>query len=219
MDYLQLGKVCANPALNFTKLGTQLTFVYRLVALNTGRVLSVRDQAIDMPIPSFRNIDHLTAQEAKVANILHTKSIWIFLHMIELRKISGRILESIYIARKQNGHCSSLSFRELCSISDELHHRLDKWKIELDNSGLQGSREYGIMKIEYCIMLLHLNRPSPSFMIPSHNMISICSHASSSCLHQWANIAAEYGTMSICRCYRHFHDILMVGLARLYCDW
>ncbi|KAJ5261078.1 hypothetical protein N7478_011673 [Penicillium angulare] len=68
-------------------------------------------------------------------------------------------------------------------------------------------------------MLLHLNRPSPSFMIPSQNMVTICSHASSSCLSEWEAIVADHGIMAICRCYRQFHDILMVGLARLYCDW
>ncbi|KAJ5116942.1 hypothetical protein N7456_001290 [Penicillium angulare] len=179
----------------------------------------MRDQAIDTPLPSHSPIDNLSAQETQVASLFQSKSIWLFVHLIELRRMSGRILESIYIARAQNGHCSSMSFRELCTISDELHRKLEKWKVELDSAGLEGSREYRFMKVEYFIMLLHLNRPSPSFMIPSQNMVAICSHASSSCLREWEAIAADHGIMAICRCYRQFHDILMVGLARLYCDW
>jgi hypothetical protein len=56
----------------------------------------VRDQAIDTPIPSFNSFDQLTEQEMKIATLFHAKSVWIFVHMIELRKIAGRILESIY---------------------------------------------------------------------------------------------------------------------------
>lgn len=190
----------------------------RLVALNTGRVLSVRDQAIDIPIPSNNTADALTAQEAKSAVTFNAKSVWVFAHMIELRKIAGRVLESIYIARSQNGR-SSLTFQEICSISNELHQRLDHWKIELDAAEFEPSREYKCMKIEYCILLLHLNRPSPAFMIPSLSMVAISSHAASSCLHQWHALSTEFGIKAICKCYRHFHDILMIGLARLYCDW
>jgi hypothetical protein len=76
-----------------------------------------------------------------------------------------------------------------------------------------------MLKTEYYILLLHLNRPSPAFMIPSQHMIAVCSHGSSNALHQLAALAAEHGIEAVCRCYRHFHDILMIGLARLYCDW
>lgn len=191
----------------------------RLIALTTGRVLSVRDQAIDTPIPSFNSLDQLTEQEAKIATLFHAKSVWIFVHMIELRKIAGRILESIYIARDREGRCSSLTFQEVCSISDNLHQQLDHWKNQLDAADIGSSREFKVMRIEYCMMLMHLNRPSPAFMVPSQNMIAVCSHASSSALHQWAAIATESGLGAVCRCHRQFHDILIVGLVRLYSDW
>ncbi|CAI7671088.1 unnamed protein product [Penicillium crustosum] len=191
----------------------------RSIALNTGRVLSVRDQAIDTPIPSFTSLDQLTEQEAKTATLFHAKSVWLFVHMIELRRIAGRILESIYIARDRDGRCSSLTFQELCSISDDLHRQLDNWKNQLDAAEIGSSRESKLMRIEYCIMLMHLNRPSPAFMVPSQNMVAICSHASSSALKQWAVILNESGIDYICRCYRQFHDILMAGLVRLYSDW
>lgn len=179
----------------------------------------MRDQAIDTPIPSFTSLDQLTEQAAKTATLFHAKSVWLFVHMIELRRIAGRILESIYIARDRDGRCSSLTFQELCSISDDLHRQLDNWKNQLDAAEIGSSRESKLMRIEYCIMLMHLNRPSPAFMVPSQNMVAICSHASSSALKQWAAILNESGIDYICRCYRQFHDILMAGLVRLYSDW
>ncbi|KAK4862726.1 hypothetical protein LT330_002859 [Penicillium expansum] len=191
----------------------------RSIALNTGRVLSVRDQAIDTAIPSFNSLDQLTEQEAKTATLFHAKSVWLFVHMIELRKIAGRILESIYIARDRDGRCSSLTFQELCSISDNLHRQLDNWKSQLDAAEIGSSLESKLMRIEYCIMLMHLNRPSPAFMVPSQIMVAVCSHASSGALRQWAAISNEFGIDAICRCYRQFHDILMAGLVRLYSDW
>ena len=205
--------------LKLRAIGRKVNNDGRFVALSTGRVLSVRDQAIDTPLPSHGPLDQLTDYEAKIAPLFHTKSIWIFTHMIELRKIAGQILESIYIARGRDGRCSSLTFHEICAITDELSQRLDQWKTELDTVGIKSSREYKIMKIEYCVMLLHLNRPSPSFMIPSQRMVAICSHAASNALQLWTSIVADVGIDFVCRCYRHFHDILMVGLARLYCDW
>ncbi|KAJ6098368.1 hypothetical protein N7499_002742 [Penicillium canescens] len=191
----------------------------RFIALNTGRVLSVRDQAIDTAIPSLSSVDQLTDHEAKTATLFHTRSVWLFVRMIDLRKIAGRILESIYIARDRDGRCSSLTFQEVCSISDDLHRQMDHWKIQLDAADIGSLRAGKLMRIEYCTMLMHLNRPSPAFMVPSQNMVAVCSHASSSALHQWAAMASESGIDSICRCYRHLHDILMAGLVRLYSDW
>ncbi|KAL3464724.1 fungal-specific transcription factor domain-containing protein [Aspergillus heterothallicus] len=193
----------------------------RFIALASGRVLSVRDQAIDTPLPSFfSNLDQLTSYEAKVAPLWHSKSVWISTQVIELHQIAGRILESIYIARDRHGRCNSLSFQDLCSISDELHRQLDKWKAQLDTGEISPhSREYRMLMVEYYLLLLHLNRPSPAFMIPSQHMITVCSQASSKALHHLAALSAEDGIEAVCRCYRQFHDILMIGLARLYCDW
>jgi hypothetical protein len=96
---------------------------------------------------------------------------------------------------------------------------MDHWKSQLDAADIGSLQAGKLMRIEYCTMLMHLNRPSPAFMVPSQNMVAVCSHASSSALHQWAAMASEFGIDSICRCYRHLHDILMAGLVRLYSDW
>lgn len=170
-------------------------------------------------MPMLSNLDQLTDHEAKIATSFHTKSVWLFVHMIELRKIAGRILESIYIARDQDGRCSSLTFQQVCSISDDLHRHMDQWRTQLDSADIGSLQEGKMMRIEYYTMLMHLNRPSPAFMVPSQNMVAVCSYASSGALHQWAAILCESGIDAVCRCYRHFHDILMAGLVRLYSDW
>ncbi|KAL2848518.1 fungal-specific transcription factor domain-containing protein [Aspergillus pseudoustus] len=225
---LELGIHRHNPSWNFSPEELELRSrtwwsVYnleRFIALASGRVLSVRDQAIDTPLPSFiSSLDQLSSHEAKAAPLFHSKSVWTFTQVIELRQIAGRILESTYIARDQHGRCKSLSFQDLCYSSDELHRQLDKWKAGLDVEEISSYQEYKILKIEYHMLLLHLNRPSPAFMIPSQHMIAVCSHASSNALRHMAELSAEDGIEAVCRCYRHFHDILMIGLARLYCDW
>ncbi|KAL3485693.1 fungal-specific transcription factor domain-containing protein [Aspergillus germanicus] len=216
---LELGIHRHNPSWNFSPEELELRSrtwwsIYsleRFIALSSGRVLSVRDQAIDTPLPSLSSLDQLTSHEAKVASLFHSKSVLVFTQAIGLRQIAGRILESIYIARDQHGRCTSLSFQDLCSISDELHRQLDKWKACLDAAEISSHREYRMLKTEYYFLLLHLNRPSPAFMIPSQHMIAVCSHASSNALQQLAALAAEDGIEAVCRCYRHFHDILMIG--------
>ena len=108
----------------------------------------MRDHTIDTPIPYFSSLDHLNSHEAKVASLFHSKSVWVLTHVIERRQIGGRILESIYIARDQNGRCISLSFQEVCSISDKLHRKLDKWKTQPDAADMNSAREYKILKID-----------------------------------------------------------------------
>ncbi|KAL3471973.1 fungal-specific transcription factor domain-containing protein [Aspergillus californicus] len=224
---LELGLHRHNSSWNFTADELELRSrtwwaVYNLersVALITGRVLSVRDQAIDAPFPSPSVLDHLTIDEAAAATLFHSKSTWPFRHMVELRKIGGRILESIYIARRPNGSCSALTFQQLCTISDEIHQNLYQWKHQLDAAGFKPSREYTEMEIEYGMLLLHLNRPSPTFMIPSQQMVIICANASSGALNGWAKIDADHGISASCRCHRQFHDILIAGLVSLYCKW
>lgn len=151
--------------------------------------------------------------------VFHSCKVWPFIHLIRLRRISGRVLESVYIARGLDGQCTSHSFQEICAMTDELHNELEDWKSQLDSSGLKPSREYSELKIEFCIILLLLNRPSPTFMVPSREMLAVCSRAASSAIRQWHKIVADHGISAVCRCCRQLHAVLLVGLAALYCDW
>ncbi|KAH7256177.1 fungal-specific transcription factor domain-containing protein [Fusarium tricinctum] len=191
----------------------------RQVATLTGRVLSIRDHAVHAMLPSSNSFDNLTPLECSTAPILHKHGVVVFRHMITLRKIGGRILESIYIARGPNGTAMDTTFQQICATSDQIRRDLELWEQQLEAMALKPSREYSEMKIEYCMLQLLLHRPSPTFMVPSRQMASYCSKAASTAINQWSKIVDEYGISAVCQCFRQLHDIVLVGLAALYCDW
>jgi hypothetical protein len=170
-------------------------------------------------LPSPNSFDNLTPLESFTAPILHKHSIVLFRQMITLRRIGGRILESIYIARGPNGTAMDTTFQQICATSDQIRRDLEVWEQQLEAMALNPSREYSEMKIEYCILQLLLHRPSPTFMVPSRQMASYCSKAASTAISQWSKIMNEYGISAVCRCFRQLHDVILVGLAALYCDW
>ncbi|KAJ3538253.1 hypothetical protein NM208_g5994 [Fusarium decemcellulare] len=191
----------------------------RQVATVTGRVLSIRDHAIHALLPTASSFDALSPAESSMAHGFHKHTVELFRHMIALRRIGGRILESIYIARGPDGTAMDTTFQQICATSDVIRRDLEVWEQQLEALALKPSREYSEMKIEYCLLQLLLHRPSPTFMVPSRQMASYCSKAASSAIHHWSKIETEYGISAICRCFRQLHDILLVGLAALYCDW
>ncbi|KAK2029288.1 hypothetical protein LX32DRAFT_589041 [Colletotrichum zoysiae] len=191
----------------------------RQVAVITGRVLSVRDHAIDAPKPSLSSLDDLTTAEAQTAPVFNRLSIELFNSLVRLRQIGGRVLESVYIARAPDGRASRTTFQQICSEIEDVQKELEHWEEEMTLLEIRGTREYSEMKVEYGLLLLLMYRPSPTFMIPSSEMVEVCSRSVSSIVHQWLDLELQYGIMAVCRCFRHVHSILMVGLAGLYCDW
>ncbi|KAG4264829.1 hypothetical protein FPRO03_00113 [Fusarium proliferatum] len=191
----------------------------RQVATLTGRVLSIRDHAVHTMLPNPATFDALTPLESSMAPVLHKHNVEVIRHIIALRRIGGRILESIYIARGPSGTAMDTTFQQICATSDQIRRDLELWEQQLEAMGLKPSREYSEMKIEYCLLQLLLHRPSPTFMVPSRQMASYCSKAASTAISHWSKIEGEYGISAICRCFRQLHDIILVGLAALYCDW
>lgn len=185
----------------------------------TGRVLSIRDHAIHALLPESIGIDSLTAEEALFAPAFRKHGIGLFKYMITLRKLAGQILESIYIARSANGLTYKTSFQQICDRAEEIHNALLAWDQELAVSDVKPSREYSEMRVESCLLQLLLHRPSPTFMIPSPQMVQICSKAVSSAVECWSNMEREFGIAIVCYSSRVVHSILLVGLAALYCDW
>ncbi|KAH6695451.1 fungal-specific transcription factor domain-containing protein [Plectosphaerella plurivora] len=191
----------------------------RHVAVVTGRVLSVRDHCVHALLPTTRSFDALDPSEALAAPVFHRHSVTPFRLMIRLRQIAGRILESVYIGRGPDGKALATSFQQICAASDESRRDLDAWRRDLGEAGLKPSREHAEMKVEHCLLQLLLNRPSPTFMVPSGAMVAACSRAASSAVRQWVRIEASHGVEAVCRSFRQLHSILLVGLAALYCDW
>lgn len=193
--------------------------ISRHVAVITGRVLSVRDHCVHALMPEARDFDALDPSEALAAPIFHSRSLAPFRLMIRLRQITGRILESVYIGRGAEGKALDTSFQQICAASDESRRDLETWRRELDEAGLKPSREHSEMKVEHSLLVLLLNRPSPTFMVPSGAMVAACSRAVSSAVRQWLRIEVGHGLEAVCRSFRQLHSILVVGLAALYCDW
>ncbi|KAK1728585.1 fungal-specific transcription factor domain-containing protein [Colletotrichum acutatum] len=191
----------------------------RQVAVITGRVLSVREHAIDAPKPSVSTLDELTDQESRAAPSFQKLNVKLFNHLMRLRQIGGRVLESIYIARGPDGRASRTTFQEICNEVEKIQQELESWKRDLETLNFKGTREYSEVKIEYGLLLLLMYRPSPTFMIPSKEMAEICSRAVSGTVQQWQKLDFQHGITAVCRCIRQVHSILMVGLAGLYCDW
>ena len=182
-------------------------------------MLSIRDHAIHALLPTASSFDSLNTLESSAAPIFHKHNVQPLRHMIALRRIGGRILESIYIARGPDSTAMDTTFQQICATSDQIRRDLEKWEQQLEVMTLKPSREYSEMKIEYCLLQLLLHRPSPTFMVPSRQMASYCSRAASTAIHHWSKIDVEDGISAVCRCFRQLHDILLVGLAALYCDW
>lgn len=191
----------------------------RHVAVITGRVLSIREHAIDTPPPCATDADSLTNHEALAAPTYHKLGVRLFIQVINLRRLSGRVLESVYIARGPDGKSPLTTFTQVCEEFNKIQHELEEWKRNFDALGMKGSREHSELKVEYVQLLLIMHRPSPTFMIPSPQMVTICSKAVSSSVRQWSRLQSAYGISAVCRCSRQLHLILMVGLAGLYCDW
>lgn len=191
----------------------------RFVAVNTGRVLSIRDHAIDAPKPCASSVDNHSRLETHTASTFQTFGIKLFSHMIQLRQLSGRILESIYIARGLDGASPLTTFSQICDEFEKLRKEMEEWKRGLDGLDIKGSRQYAEMKVEHGILVLLMYRPSPTFMVPSHEMNTVCSKTVSSVVRQWQKLKSQYRVPNICRTFSQLHAVLMVGFVGLSCDW
>ena len=169
--------------------------------------------------PEMQDFDTLSTSEAKVANFYGIHNVMPFRLLIRLRQISGRILESVYIARAADGTAFDTSFQQICMLSDEVRSLLFAWRTDFRAANLGACKESSTLNIEYCNLQLLLNRPNPTFMLPSRPMLDICSEAVSEAMREWSDIESTFGITAICRGFRQFHSILLVGLAGLYYDW
>lgn len=161
----------------------------------------------------------LNALETKAATVYVSHNVVPFRLLIRLRQISGRILESVYIARAADGTAFNTSFQQICMLSDEVRNLLFAWRTDFRAANFGACRESSMLNIEYCYLQLLLNRPNPTFMLPSRPMLDLCSEAVSEAIREWSSIKSRFGITAVCRGFRQYHLILMVGLAGLYHDW
>ncbi|KAH9223588.1 fungal-specific transcription factor domain-containing protein [Leptodontidium sp. 2 PMI_412] len=186
----------------------------RSVAVSTGRVLSIRNQAIDAPFPKLVDDDVLIESERIISPTFATKGFSPAIHMFRLRNITGDILESIYIARPRAGHHPSI--QDTVVVADSIRERLARWHSVLDECAVSESRERLEMRLELCLAVILLNRPSPSFPSPMDSAVEACADACQTAIQTW-KVLLDRNELGIS--WKSFHDVFMTGLVWLYCAW
>lgn len=185
-----------------------------MIAVATGRILSIRNHAIDAPFPQITDEDKLTDAEAVISPTLNLKSVMPAVHLFRLRRIAGDILESVYIARPRNG--VSLSRHTVRNMAENLSQSLQKWHLELRDYVLPDSNEYLELQIEYGLACLLLKRPSPTFPNPTPVAIESCADVSRIVLESWAELEVRNERI---KTWLTFHDTLLTGMTWLYSRW
>lgn len=130
-----------------------LTHETSQIGTMTGRVLSIRDHAIQVPLPVHNSaLDHMSLDSRLGLSIPHTivAEIAYFVRLIELRRLSGLILESVYVRRQSshpsnpgmfngqngiesehiNGHVET-SFERICAQAETIGLQLSAWEQSL----------------------------------------------------------------------------------------
>ncbi|KAH8703860.1 fungal-specific transcription factor domain-containing protein [Talaromyces proteolyticus] len=142
----------------------------RIISVTLGRPVALRDEDIDITLPTAFDIDNLSleelTQEVVVTENLQKTSP--FLHLISIRRLAGKILQSF--------HCTTmnvkLSREERYEIQQSLYQDLQAWRAEIPNIDIlsqmderstSGFRSMSWYEIPYHNALLLFYRPSPSF--------------------------------------------------------
>ena len=186
----------------------------RNIAVSTGRVLSIRNQAIDAPFPKATDDDLLTESERKISPTFAARGFSPAIHMFRLRNISGDILESIYIARPRAGHHPPI--QDTAVVADSIRERLARWHSALGEYTLPESQESLEMRVELCLAIILLNRPSPSFPSPTEPAVDACVDACQTAIETWKFLM---GRSALAISWKSFHDVFVTGLVWFYCAW
>ncbi|KAH7056005.1 fungal-specific transcription factor domain-containing protein [Macrophomina phaseolina] len=184
----------------------------RMIAVSTGRTLSLRNQAIDAAFPRAIPDDILSPDEARIAHFFQSKGVLPATLMFQLFAIGGDILESVYIARPR----LSMSAESMQNLVNSLRKRLISWRVEAEHLATGDDCEFLEMRIWFSLLILLCNRPSPSSPEPTPEAIESCAEASKVALIDWSTLL-DRGRLS--PLWRTFHDILMTGLVWTYCIW
>ncbi|KAL4808374.1 fungal-specific transcription factor domain-containing protein [Aspergillus unguis] len=201
----------------------------RIISVTLGRPVAVRDEDIDIPLPTAFDIDDLSLDELergrRTARLQHKSP---FLHLIGIRKIAGKILQLIHCASKADGK----PMEEKLALRRELQDELEAWKSDIANVKMPAG-EHGTSprspfqsrmwyEVPYHNALLLLYRPSPMFPpVPSLsssngpsltglNQILI---SSVSAIHLYAEL---HRTRRLNYSWITLHAVFIAGLSYVY---
>ncbi|EFX06280.1 c6 zinc finger domain containing protein [Grosmannia clavigera kw1407] len=101
----------------------------RVVSFTLGRPVAIRDDEIDVPLPSplddaCFSPDSSSSTDTAAHSPLHPSAVSPFLHLIRIRRISGQILTQFYNSR----HHSNISMEDRRRIRRRFHADIDAWR-------------------------------------------------------------------------------------------
>lgn len=192
------------------------TYIFeRSVSCKTGRVVSIRNAAIDASLPRFsEEFDSLTERESAIAVDYNKVKFQPFYLLAKISALAGDIMESIFLTIDDGKPKGSFSIGETHKSYDGLREELDQWLetiIELYSE--KHPTLFLKMKLVYCYHSLLLTRPSPQFPKFSAVVSRICLKDSMEYFRIMNNLASRG---------QHFenwftaHDLIINSLTFLY---
>jgi hypothetical protein len=195
------------------------------VSFTLGRPVAIRDDEIDVPMPSHLDDEAFGADRPIVVNSLPSDTSP-FLHLIRIRRISGQILGCFYNARYSN----HIPIEEKRRIRRQFHEKVNAWYRDTSILLHRVSAEEGYVSsfltqewydAVYNNALLLLYRPSPFLSYPDMAtgpedpepalinllMASRTAILSYSTLHQRRRLNYSWITL---------HGVFIAGLAYVY---
>lgn len=187
----------------------------RLVALQTGRTLSIRNYAIDAEMPKVRNAYDLIKSEYSLCCPSYKQFYFQPMYLLaKVRTIGGDILESVYIAR---GKRKTLAVESVCKSATRLREELDLWLESIMDLYIREDKWiYETLKLNYDIYSLALSRPSPSFPEVSTSSSKVCLNDSKSFIDIVNNQISSDSVMDF---WFISANIITVGVTFLFSSW
>lgn len=205
---------------------------YRVVSFTLGRPLAIRDEEIDVPLPSHLDDDFFSPGLPVAVSPLGASNpscrLSPFLHVIRIRRLSGQILTQFYNSR----HQTKMPLEERRRIRRNFHAEIDAWRDDTQRlSGLfsagadSGYRSSFLTpdwyKAVYSNAILLLYRPSP--FLPHPRLTSDSDHeepeltlllnAAQSSIESYSHLhrmrRLNYSWITL-------HGVFMAGLAYIY---
>ncbi|KAH6871222.1 c6 zinc finger domain-containing protein [Thelonectria olida] len=201
----------------------------RIVSITLGRPVIIRDEEIDVTMPShldddFFGVDQPIQVHAPMSS--EPSEISPFLHLIRIRRLSGQILSQMYIFRRH----SHIPLEEKRCLRCRLHGEVNAWRQDTERLHLPSMESRGYMSsflskewytAVYNNAILLLYRPSP--YLPEPTMASSCDDGKPElmCLLNAAKASIEsYSELHRKRRLNYswitLHGIFIAGLAYIY---
>lgn len=158
-----------------------LTILRRIISVTLGRPVALRNEDIDVSLPTAFDIDQLSLEELKsgidTPDLQYTSP---FLHLIRIRRLAGNILQSIHCVNQNIPDQAKYELRQ------RLHEELEAWKSAIPSIDKLPRGEDERLSSSF--------RSPMWYEVPYHNAILLLYRPSSAFPHPQALVQSETGT-------------------------